>query len=787
MKKNIIIFLTIVQFLFFSITVNINAMSEINKENLILENDDIYSTSTAIYVDELSQNTVYGPWDNSYNKYNCYAFALDRHELPNNQVYGEEINNFYNVEYMYEVGTFSNQLEYAYQNKSEVNIISNIVIDDLKCLGAINPRKADSIEKLNLNEDDNLICVRTSQYDYHFMKYAREEGCWLHKPGTTHILKWKYNSPSSDNWEKESVKENGLIISEVDSSYAYASEIVYIAFRYEKVSLNCQSDKDINLSIVDPEDIKNEFNEQIDTENDRMIQVNITCSGTYTFEAFSDYAIDFNVYDEKMIEVYPSFYLSAVPDNKCKEYDLYVGTYYLLVNFLDKSDNGNIMINLKGNNYCDELFLEVENDILYNYHLKSDNNCEAYFYFECEEAGVYKFQINGSYTNGLPINFNESEYEILNDQLYSIEKFYNGNLVYGSFNYSSEDYILVYLENNTKYYFKYSLNISNIDCLTLQINKLDISNIDLYNYNDLNSNLSLLDEETSSNVFNIYYLMQQGSFELDFYGEYINNLNLAICEIIDGAYLNDYFISTIIYLDEHDLNTKPIINLNKGLYYLYIYCDGSNKSYDLSLNRLVSTWNQDILITDPSFNDLCGSQINIKEKEDDIYNRSYRSNEITQGFSRIIYLSTGDSRYNYDWYSSDEEIAIVTNHGTVLGLSEGDVTIMAIDKNNFDIVYIKQFEVLSDDSSIAKTIRIYDEIEYDETPYLLKLNAQNCPFPKITYYNWSISILSEETTSFNYHINQWGYVSVSKTCEICIIGRYLYNGNYTILYFLSVE
>ena len=53
----------------------------------------------------------------------------------------------------------------------------------------------------SLSSGQSCICVRKAIDDYHFMKLI--SGSWYHKPGNTHILKYKYTPTASREWTNE--------------------------------------------------------------------------------------------------------------------------------------------------------------------------------------------------------------------------------------------------------------------------------------------------------------------------------------------------------------------------------------------------------------------------------------------------------------------------------------------------------------------------------------------------------------------------------------------------------
>ncbi len=134
------------------------------------------------------------------------------------------------------------------------------------------------------------------------------------------------------------------------------------------------------------------------------------------------------------------------------------------------------------------------------------------------------------------------------------------------------------------------------------------------------------------------------------------------------------------------------------------------------------------------------------------------------------------SRLEYDWYSSNESVAVVTDYGTVLGMPvtiDTEVTIYAILKDDPSVVYYRTFTILNDveESLIEIELEMSYTYSTENGTYTLELNNTNCPFPMIQYYTWNIINESGENVVMNY----WGEVTSSGECEVLIIGTYRLN------------
>ena len=151
-------------------------------------------------------------------------------------------------------------------------------------------------------------------------------------------------------------------------------------------------------------------------------------------------------------------------------------------------------------------------------------------------------------------------------------------------------------------------------------------------------------------------------------------------------------------------------------------------------------------------------------------------------------IAPSTSRLDYDWYSSNESVAKVTNYGTVLGMpvdEDTTVTIYAVLKADPSIVYYKVFTILNDEEEDLIEIELEMSYSYSEEngEYQLELNSANCPYPMIQYYDWIIYNESNEEVLLNY----WGNVTSTGPCEVLIVGTYNLNNRVRIFITLTIE
>ncbi|MBP7320702.1 MAG: hypothetical protein KA953_06525 [Lachnospiraceae bacterium] len=131
---------------------------------------------------QLQDSVRYGGWNNSYLDYNCYGFALDR------MLYGNP--GFY--------------CHIPIDISKPTSAIADLTLADLRSLGYT--ATYTTTRPVSLPSYKHMVALRKSATDYHFMKYS--SGSWLHKPGNTNPLKYKYTPTNSRAWMNEYIYIN---------------------------------------------------------------------------------------------------------------------------------------------------------------------------------------------------------------------------------------------------------------------------------------------------------------------------------------------------------------------------------------------------------------------------------------------------------------------------------------------------------------------------------------------------------------------------------------------------
>lgn len=101
-----------------------------------------------------------GAWNTKWSNYNCYAYSINRSEnYP-----------FYSTGKQYQPGDMSGSGRFY--NCEDITDLVDIVEKDLEKMGYTNISSTLSIP--TITDEQELICIRMGEEDYHFMRYDME-------------------------------------------------------------------------------------------------------------------------------------------------------------------------------------------------------------------------------------------------------------------------------------------------------------------------------------------------------------------------------------------------------------------------------------------------------------------------------------------------------------------------------------------------------------------------------------------------------------------------------------
>ncbi len=634
--------------------------------------------------------------------------------------------------------------------------------------------------------DENMIPVASyGNKDYYKCKYCRVVAPFNSRINQNYVFSGERNNThhilENDTDLNYTVIEEHNIINIGNSNYKCSGCTYRIINTYETYTLSNYSstvNKTINLNANEHKYYK------LVSNYDKYYEILLYNSNN----------MDLKLYDEDFNQIDSIDFNSANSINQIIE-QLSLGIYYLeLIN--NNTFSSSVSLKIASRN---SIYLSVgNNDILLNGY----NNVINYTYGNSSGKGLYKFTVAATlldgtqitYTNSLISIYSDSNREQLVPRLETIHYVLDSQASSGSNN------LITFLEQGEVYYI--NINLPNIDYNTLYLNieKIDdVQEVDMFNYiEDEYETEEILDEDISH------------------YGDYIQKIEIKQDGIYDIIFIhngpqNEYILNgqenpEYLYYVFYKEITSPIeekgnlelllphaattvgnsctfeFTLSKGIYYIGYHNKFNMSPMTISIGYNINVYDDTKIISDPLPLNTCGSMINIYEK--DIINKSFRGNNVIVGFTRLLYLAPileVDTRLDYSWYSSNKEIATVSEFGTIFGKSAGIVKIMAVNKENPKIIYLKTFNIINDTSEDMTEKITYSNDTHNviDGVYKLGLTAQNCPYPSVYLYNWEI--ISYDTSITKIEYVESGYYDIEGYGNIIIKGsNYSYNNKYSV-------
>lgn len=550
---------------------------------------------------------------------------------------------------------------------------------------------------------------------------------------------------------------------------SYKNKIIPDSTDFDELNLHCLVDdsSDVTLSAG--------YNE--------LYKLNVECNKSYKFMTSS--GIELKVYDEYFDELYTG-------ENTLYAY-LSPGTYYLDVRYNSSTASGTITIDyeLRWTHDGERVYYNDEHNLLTHLHETSYGTYfNKLYYINNNGAGFYKFQLNGTYSNNLPIIYDSGTLTIYNDsgrlETQVLNRYPNSSIMASSDD--NQDTMYVYLPRNGYFYINVVMPSESYESLSLIVSPISSQNINLFNLNENADHLiSVINNTDKGDYVETLNVEQTGKFTIsyNYNGSSTDNFVFLLVKQNYNSTTNQYSFSTIINMTMNAKNNSFTYtgNLEAGKYYIGYLNKNDNSSVVANFVRLVTDSNNQKLLPDPDMSSLYGSEVRFN-------NGVCRGTNLTVGFTRFIYLDNtldirSQSRLDYYWYSSDENVASISDYGTLLGLSPGTVKIMSVYKNDPSVVYVKQFTVLPDTRTEDLAVEINESITYAESGqiYQISLTDTNSPYPLNSLYEWSV-VLDE--SSYSVTVTEWGTFSMSGKGTIVLEGRSKLNPHLVVRFTLIV-
>ena len=286
--------------------------SKNNNSRLIENTNTYYLQDNTVKNENGYWVTSGGAYDDRWENYNCYAYAINRIEQP--QFY---LSGAYS---QYQPGNMSSG---TFNANNDISFLANIVKNDLLAIGCTNVILYTSFPTLPSGNEE-LICVRQGTSDYHFMHYDKTENAWLHKPGGSAVLKYNYTPNNDLLWF---IEYSSYGVENIDYSEVYASDIYFI--KYTKPSVNINSGNNLTTSLY------------IQSGKDSVLEVINSTNSNINISLSAGTAISVNLYDDEMdwLNTYSGSNIAFATTGSYKK-------YYVRVNFSSSTNYGNVSITI---------------------------------------------------------------------------------------------------------------------------------------------------------------------------------------------------------------------------------------------------------------------------------------------------------------------------------------------------------------------------------------------------------------------------------------------------------
>lgn len=541
-------------------------------------------------------------------------------------------------------------------------------------------------------------------------------------------------------------------------------------YKYSSYISSFNTPSQINVS----DDITSTISKNLSRGEHLPYKISISSNSAYIFKIHTNQECVFNIYDNNYNYISK---LELNNSNGCYfyKYHLDIGEYFINFYYLNNSESANINIEIYKTTCLTYQITDTNNEILPYFHLINSNTYVSHLYYMSEYNGFYKVKLEVMLDDGTFYECNENAISIYDniDKSYLINKysFLDNNSFASNRSYINE---IVFYINPKIYYIDIHLPYDNYNYINISIEPVEYECVNLF-------------ELPSNNDIILFNYLPMFHYDNIVKFEFKQSLKLSICA--NGFYTGKFVIVqekvdhcnclelTIILNDTINSMYNRTLSLENGIYYIgFINASMPNNSI-CYIERVLTDYGDGFLLPDSIDAPLYGTEVTLN-------NGDYNSNEITQGFTRLINLYNKESRLNYYWYSSNESVARVTDFGTIMALSvtvDTPVLIMAVNKNDPSKTYVKEFIIKTDRLSSVENpllyyIDLYVSIDDIDNALKINLNNYNVPINWLQYYLWTCE-------DDNILINEYGIITINQYNideSYLIIGDYILNSRVKI-------
>lgn len=560
----------------------------------------------------------------------------------------------------------------------------------------------------------------------------------------------------------------------------------------DEVALNCQTEP---------------YEDSLYLQQNQTIiyELDLECDTRYDFEVESPNLLSVGLYDENMTLVSEFLYIQGTNNNYYyfNVQDLEEGRYHIKVNLASGSSSCNINVTLDHRPTSpEEILVNEPVDVLEHLHYSSNA-----YYFMRNKPGIYEVVLTGISSNGTII-YPEGTITIV-----------SGDNVVQKYVFTEEDYdnpatslngsntMTWLVDDYANYYIIIEISSTGLTSLQLEVRELETFTL------SASDEFSEISQLVNGDKFEILDVERTGEYNVQatYTGSQTDDMLFVILrknsdglfEEVDGGLFNN----------TTNFETDVLLNTGEQIYIGYFNGNG-NGTFSLNIERNVS--NTFSLMTDPNGNVTVGSEVSLNNGE-------YGGTTLTQGYTRIVYLGIDapyiQSRTQYNWYTTDSSVAIVSAYGTVTATATwtgsqayktvviravyksnptivGEITLTVYKDTNTAIEVLTQYgmDVRGDGSQGTEVTVLHEspisigvmpdvEIHKGYTRYICL--GSDSPSNIIQHFTWSIDRQDGETG--NATVSQYGVIKGTTEGYITIKGVYKYNPRYVIYITVKVK
>ena len=557
--------------------------------------------------------------------------------------------------------------------------------------------------------------------------------------------------------------------------------------------LNCYENSNITLH-------NNRVNEFL------LYKISVDCSGSYTITSSADYPINISFYDYNMNEI--SSVVPNMTNNGCTgtiNANFNNGIYYLRINYINPSNSGNITIQYGTNNPNLGIPISINSNTNMKTHLHQQttgNYLSRSYYNNSQGAGYFKISLNA----GANVTYLSGTIKVYKDSARTqlLDRYSASGINKSAISDYNENIMYLYLPDYGNYYIDVTMPNNNYSILNLMVERTDINNLDYTNNLEFISFNVLFENQNTQGCFEEVTISHKSKIQLDIATNGLVTSSIPVYifkKVLEQGYDPgiEYYHPVLVSNNNWMItnnNSNPLFNiiLDAGSYYIGYASNTHNILINFALRRIVDYDASSLgtLVTDPAYNQgfTLGSEVTFN-------GGLLQGTTITEGFTRCIYLMFDNiymmpnSRLDYDWYTTNANVATVSSYGTILAKSVSqntNVTIYAVLKEDPSVVFSVNLTILDDIETEQIEIISYLSYSYSTQngTYKIVLNNDNSPYPWINYYLWGITPLSD-FPNLEIEMSQWGFITSNGIGTAILTGEYYLNQRVVLTIYLTIN